>query len=343
MDMPQLGSIAAFDSHFTSNHLTSVALHLKEYFDSPALTVSGELAQQVMHQSLCAKQLSISVLSIEKSITLNSEQDNHSQYYVLLIPESVENGVIISPNGTVHWMAKSGNIYMLRIAKASVEQQLVKLVGHSLTKPLTFEQVFAQQSELANFINHTIRFIAQQTCSNGVLKNKQTLDTLAELLVSSLLHNHGHNYHADMYANDEHKEPDYIQRVKHYIKQSWHEPISLDDIMAVAQVSKRNLYQGFQQHLGMPPMHYLKNVRLDQVHQQIKTGKGASVTQVAVRCGFTHLGRFANEYKRRFGESPSVTMQVSMQRCQRKLKGLSYLFRRLQMSLRLLCNDAFYY
>jgi AraC-like DNA-binding protein len=32
-----------------------------------------------------------------------------------------------------------------------------------------------------------------------------------------------------------------------------------------------------------------------------------SVTDVAFKWGFTHLGRFSQEYKRRYGELPSST------------------------------------
>lgn len=316
MDMPKVTTKAEFDNHFTSSHLTSIAQHLKEYFDSPALVVNGDLAQQVDHQIICGNQLSVSVLSVEKCLNLLSKQDNHCQYYLLLIPINADNGLVISPTQSVKQSIESGGTFhILRIAKLCVEQELANLLGYSLTKPIEFTALLEHNSELSQFIRQTIAFIQMQTVNNKILKNKATLDTMAALVASSMLHNQAHNYQHEMNLDDEPKEPDYIQRVKHYIKQSWREPISLDDIMAVAQVSKRNLYQGFQQHLGMPPMHYLKNVRLDHVHQQIKTGKEASVTQVAVRCGFTHLGRFANEYKRRFGESPSVTMQVSVQRC----------------------------
>ena len=38
-------------------------------------------------------------------------------------------------------------------------------------------------------------------------------------------------------------------------------------------------------------------------------GDGSSVAAVAARWGFTHLGRFAIEYRRRFGVHPSQTLR----------------------------------
>ena len=35
---------------------------------------------------------------------------------------------------------------------------------------------------------------------------------------------------------------------------------------------------------------------------------GETVSQIAMQCGFTHLGRFSLEYKKRFGASPGETI-----------------------------------
>jgi AraC-like DNA-binding protein len=43
--------------------------------------------------------------------------------------------------------------------------------------------------------------------------------------------------------------------------------------------------------------------------ENAEPGDGSSVAAVAARWGFTHLGRFAFEYRRRFGVHPSQTLR----------------------------------
>jgi AraC-like DNA-binding protein len=51
-------------------------------------------------------------------------------------------------------------------------------------------------------------------------------------------------------------------------------------------------------------------LRLDQARQQLlHAAASTSVTDVAARCGFNHLGRFAAWYRHRYGESPSATLR----------------------------------
>ena len=82
-------------------------------------------------------------------------------------------------------------------------------------------------------------------------------------------------------------------------------------MVAVSGVSKRALFRGFRAFRGMGPMAYLKSVRLESAHAEL-TGPGPerrSVTEVANAWGFTHLGNFARDYRRRFGRRPSETLR----------------------------------
>ncbi|HHI5373152.1 TPA: helix-turn-helix transcriptional regulator, partial [Streptococcus pneumoniae] len=71
--------------------------------------------------------------------------------------------------------------------------------------------------------------------------------------------------------------------------------------------SVRSLYAGFREHLGVAPMARLKQMRLEAARRYLQAG-GMSVTEVALACGFTHLGQFSADYRHRYGERPSETL-----------------------------------
>ena len=83
------------------------------------------------------------------------------------------------------------------------------------------------------------------------------------------------------------------------------------DLAEIGGVSVRRLQQAFREHVGTTPFAHLHDVRLDRVHEDLRTGRGASVTDVALGWGVTHLGRFAAAYRVRFGELPSETLARS--------------------------------
>ena len=85
----------------------------------------------------------------------------------------------------------------------------------------------------------------------------------------------------------------------------------IKDLAALAGVGVRVLQESFRQHVGMPPLTYLRRLRLDHVHAELSRADPgqASVSEIAYRWGFTHPGRFAGAYRARFGVSPSQTLR----------------------------------
>ncbi|GJL83995.1 MAG: hypothetical protein DHS20C01_36290 [marine bacterium B5-7] len=99
-----------------------------------------------------------------------------------------------------------------------------------------------------------------------------------------------------------------VARAKEYIQANFRAPITVADIAAATGVSLRSLQVGFK-NLGMTPRQYLTSVRLEHVHEMLKSGLFSDVTSVALQCGITHLGRFSQIYRERFGELPSETLR----------------------------------
>lgn len=78
-------------------------------------------------------------------------------------------------------------------------------------------------------------------------------------------------------------------------------------------VSVRSLQEGFRRSLDTTPVAYLRRVRLEKARDELTAAEPGttSVTEVATRWGFVHLGRFSSTYARAFGERPSETLRRS--------------------------------
>jgi transcriptional regulator GlxA family with amidase domain len=88
-------------------------------------------------------------------------------------------------------------------------------------------------------------------------------------------------------------------------------PFTVAELAAIAGMSVRSLQEGFRRHLGCAPMAYLQQERLLRAHETLRRSDPMRVTVSAVahRWGFAHLGRFASSYRSRFGEPPSDTLR----------------------------------
>lgn len=89
------------------------------------------------------------------------------------------------------------------------------------------------------------------------------------------------------------------------------EPMSVLELCRHVGASQRKLSYCFQDVLGMSPARYLRALRLNAVRRALKTNDDprTGVQDIAARLGFWHLGQFALDYKRQFGELPSQTLR----------------------------------
>ncbi len=108
--------------------------------------------------------------------------------------------------------------------------------------------------------------------------------------------------------------PAFVLRAEEYMATQAHEALTVSHIAQQAGVSTRSLYAGFQKHRGYSPMDYLRQLRLSRVHADLCHPASAhtSVTDVALRWGFGHMGQFSAAYKQRFGELPSHTLRRAL-------------------------------
>ena len=81
-------------------------------------------------------------------------------------------------------------------------------------------------------------------------------------------------------------------------------------LSGLLEVSDRSIRAAFQREYGLPPSAFFRSWRLHQAHRYLRlaTRADTTVTDIAMNCGFWHLGRFSMLYRQRFGELPSTTL-----------------------------------
>ena len=104
--------------------------------------------------------------------------------------------------------------------------------------------------------------------------------------------------------------PYHLRRAEEFICGSLDKPITRDQLAEVSTCSIRTLSRSFEKKYGIGPVAFIKQRRLDAAYLNLLSAKpdAATVTQVAIDYGFTHIGKFAIEYRKAFGESPSTTL-----------------------------------
>ena len=102
-----------------------------------------------------------------------------------------------------------------------------------------------------------------------------------------------------------------LARAESYIKRHAASNISVADISQAARVSERTLEYAFAQRYGMGPKQFVNALRLISVRRDLRAAdpRKTKVADVANAWGFWHMGQFAADYRTRFDELPSETLQ----------------------------------
>lgn len=196
---------------------------------------------------------------------------------------------------------------MLRINRQELEQVCSRHIGHALRHPVEFRCDFDWQRSSTWL--HMLEYIIQlQKHAPESLEQCLISRQLEELVISTLLSQQPNNYSSELNTTDTSLAPRHVKRVEEYIEAHAQEALTPTDLAGMAGVSVRTLYAGFKDFRHMSPMEFLRSIRLQRVHDALmQPNHQSSVTDTAMYWGFTHMGRFSQEYQKLFGEKPSET------------------------------------
>ena len=104
--------------------------------------------------------------------------------------------------------------------------------------------------------------------------------------------------------------PRHVRRAEEFIRAHADAPIALLDIAEASGVNCRTLQLAYKSAYGFSPMHALQKERMRRVRYDLLQGDAAtSVADIALKWGFSHLGRFSAAYRDEFGELPRQTLR----------------------------------
>ena len=103
-----------------------------------------------------------------------------------------------------------------------------------------------------------------------------------------------------------------VRRIRTQVLARPDTPPAIGDIGRAIGASQRTLNYAFREYFGMTAKAYVNRVRLNAVRRSLRAAAcGAGVADAANAWGFWHMGQFAADYRKAFGENPSDTLAAS--------------------------------
>ncbi|KPZ13074.1 BenABC operon transcriptional activator BenR [Pseudomonas amygdali pv. ulmi] len=220
---------------------------------------------------------------------------------------------IISPDTPVsmRWAADAPQL-ALRLERQEVEKHCAQHLGHGLKTPLRFKPELLLTHPNASYFLQLLGALADAlACDGHPIHNPLVLKQFEATLINALIYGQPNTLQNPLSAPEPARRvsPYFVKRTEEFILAHAHEPLSIEQLAEHAGGSVRTLFSGFREFRNISPMAFLRNVRMERVHLELRNPGTDSVTDIAMKWGFAHLGRFSQEYRKYYGELPSATLR----------------------------------
>lgn len=199
---------------------------------------------------------------------------------------------------------------VVKINKESLERHASNIFGRTVANPLRFSSVMDLQKSAGVAWSSSVHSLYLEIQRSPRLFDSALIRSQFEQnLMTTLLTWHSHEFSDHLHDDNPTILPGHLKRAVDYMQAYPQRVITMETLSEITGVHGRTLFYGFSKFLGISPMRYLRDVRLERVHQDLlDPSQPRSVTDIATHWGFYQLGRMAQIYKARYGESPRDTL-----------------------------------
>lgn len=220
---------------------------------------------------------------------------------------------IFLPVGDIdlRWSADC-RLLSIKVDRTVLERELDTALDRQLPSPLPLGASFAIGHGPGRTWAALVRLLhGELSVMQGLLGRPQMARRWRDLIVSGLALTVETALATEAAGSSSARRPRTVKRTLDAMHAEPGRAFTAAELAGIAGVGVRVLQESFRRHVGMPPLTYLRRVRLDGVHAELSRGdpRQIKVSEVAHRWGFTHMGRFAGLYRARFGVHPSQTLR----------------------------------
>lgn len=218
---------------------------------------------------------------------------------------------VLSPVERVAMTWRADNPQLLvYVDRALLESELTRMVGRRPRAPLVFDLAMSTWTPQARGWLRTVRFLREAAAPGSPLPAQPgTVDAIGRAAVTQLLETQRHTL-TDAVSPVRYVPASVARRAVDYIHTHLGEVLPVTRIAEEVGTSTRVLQEAFRRELDTTPVAFVRELRLTRAHEMLRRAEpgATTVTEVAMRLGITHLGRFSVDYRRRYGESPSAAL-----------------------------------
>ena len=213
----------------------------------------------------------------------------------------------------INYLARASEMLTIMFDPNALEDELSVLLGRAVSSPIRFVDAPDHGRAVSPF-DRALTVLGHALSGPSVIAVQPQMSAyFVRMLMAGLLLDHPHNYSEELARPVSSAGPRAVRSAVQLIDGDPMGVSSVSELARRANVSVRSLEDGFRTHMGISPMRYLRDVRLARAHESLRRSdpEGTTATAIAHRWGFNHYGRFASEYRMKFGRSPAETLRTN--------------------------------
>ena len=228
------------------------------------------------------------------------------------VPTRPGDGLVFSPGASadMQWSGDCEQLCLM-VPRIRLEAQLERLLGRPIGGRLEFEFDVDRRRPLGRRWRTVVNLLVDELDRpTDASRNPHLSRHLEGLVLDGLLLGQRHSHSDAATPEGSAGARPAIRRAVGLLEERPGEPWSTVRLATEVHVSVRALQEGFRRDVGVPPMTYLRQVRLRRARAALQAADRdvTTVGAVASGLGIGHLSRFAAAYREAFGEAPSETL-----------------------------------